>query len=63
MALRRRVTHFFTDYAPAPAELVLADADGGLIRRDRDLTRLGLASEARSTAQTPATEGPRSNME
>lgn len=58
IALRRRVAHFFTDYAPAPAELMLADADGGLIRHDRDLTRLGLASEARSTARIPATKGP-----
>jgi len=32
--------HFFTDYAPAPIELALADNVGGLIRADRDLTQL-----------------------
>ena len=45
IALRRRVTQFFTDYAPPPAELLLADASGGLVRNDRDLARLSLASE------------------
>ena len=35
LALRRRIAHFFTDYAPAPAELSLADTLGGLIRDDR----------------------------
>jgi hypothetical protein len=44
IALRRRVTQFFTDYAPPPAELLLADASGGLVRNDRDLARLRLAS-------------------
>jgi hypothetical protein len=36
VALRRRIAYFFTDYAPAPAELVIADTTGGLIRHDRD---------------------------
>ena len=40
IALRRRIAHFFTDYAPAPAELSLAETLGGLIRDDR--TRLGV---------------------
>jgi hypothetical protein len=35
IALRRRIAHFFTDYAPAPAELSLAETLGGLIRDDR----------------------------
>ena len=35
IALRRRIAHFFTDYAPSPAELSLADTLGGLIRDDR----------------------------
>jgi hypothetical protein len=43
IALRRRVAHFFTDYAPAPIELALADTGGGLVRNDRDLARLGVA--------------------
>jgi len=47
IALRRRAAHFFTDYAPAPAELSLADIGNGLIRNDRDLSRLGLVSHAR----------------
>jgi hypothetical protein len=38
IAFRRRIAHFFTDYAPAPAELLLADTAGGLVRQDRDLT-------------------------
>ena len=37
IALRRRLAHFFTDYAPAPKELETADGLGGLIRNDRDL--------------------------
>jgi len=41
IALRRRIAHFFTDYAPAPVELLLADERGGLIRQDRDLSPLG----------------------
>ncbi|MBA2449861.1 MAG: hypothetical protein H0V51_17700 [Chloroflexi bacterium] len=42
IALRRRVTYFFTDYAPPPAELSAADLAGGLIRQDRDLRAIGL---------------------
>ncbi len=41
IALRRRITYFFTDYAPPPRELVAADLAGGLIRRDRDLRTVG----------------------
>lgn len=37
IALRRRLAQFFTDYAPAPAELVAAEVAGGLVRQDRDL--------------------------
>jgi len=44
LALRRGVAHFFTDYAPAPAELALADTRGGLVRADHDLARLGIAA-------------------
>ncbi|MBI4318427.1 MAG: hypothetical protein HY675_08045 [Chloroflexi bacterium] len=40
LALRRRVAYFFTDYAPSPAELALADVAGGLIRQDRNLHTL-----------------------
>lgn len=40
IALRRRIAHFFTDYAPAPVELALADTVGGLIRGDRDVAPL-----------------------
>lgn len=45
IALRRRIAQFFTDYAPAPVELLLADTSGGLVRNDRDLARRGLVSE------------------
>jgi hypothetical protein len=61
IALRRRIAQFFTDYAPAPAELVLADTSGGLIRNDRDLARLGLIREpqpAVSDAPPRAPETP-----
>jgi hypothetical protein len=37
IALRRRLAHFFTDYAPMPSELVGADESGGLVRGERDL--------------------------
>ncbi|MBI3969671.1 MAG: hypothetical protein HY332_00160 [Chloroflexi bacterium] len=37
VAFRRRVAHFFTDYAPMPSELSAADLQGGLVRQDRDL--------------------------
>ena len=36
LALRRRTAYFFTDYAPSPKELALADIAGGLVRHDRD---------------------------
>jgi hypothetical protein len=29
--------YFVADYAPAPAELLLVDTAGGLVRQDRDL--------------------------
>jgi hypothetical protein len=35
VALRRRITYFFTDYAPALADLLTADAAGQDMRRDR----------------------------
>jgi hypothetical protein len=62
IALRRRIANFFTDYAPAPAELVLADTGGGLIRNDRNLVRLGLIPEpqpAPSDAPAHAQETPK----
>jgi hypothetical protein len=37
IALRRRLAHFFTDYAPSPLELTEADQRGGLIREARAL--------------------------
>lgn len=37
IALRRRLAAYFTDYAPAPRELIQADQVGGLVRNDRDL--------------------------
>lgn len=40
LALRRRITNFFTDYAPSPGELLLADQVGGLIRGDKDIRTL-----------------------
>ena len=39
IALRRRLAHYFTDYAPMPSELIEADLIGGVIRNDRDLIR------------------------
>ncbi|HWE64874.1 MAG TPA: hypothetical protein VHB98_24435 [Chloroflexota bacterium] len=50
IALRRRIAQFFTDYAPAPSELLLADISGGLIRQDRDLPRPGPAAERQGPA-------------
>lgn len=37
LCLRRRLAQFFTDYAPMPGELAVADVRGGLVRRDRGL--------------------------
>lgn len=44
IALRRRLAQFFTDYAPAPAKLLLADTSGGLVRHDRDLAAINAAA-------------------
>lgn len=61
IALRRRIAQFFTDYAPAPAELVLADTSGGLIRNDRDLARLGLVAEPQPPPSAMSDTAPHSN--
>jgi hypothetical protein len=37
ICFRRRITQFFTDYAPLPSELVEADERGGLLREGRAL--------------------------
>lgn len=58
IAMRRRVAHFFTDYAPAPAELVLADTSGGLMRNDRDLARLRLITEPQPAVSAAPPRAP-----
>ena len=46
ICFRRRMTHFFTDYAPLPSELVEADERGGLLREGRALIPLDMLKSA-----------------
>jgi hypothetical protein len=46
ICFRRRITQFFTDYAPLPSELVEADERGGLLREGRALIPLALLKSA-----------------
>lgn len=46
ICFRRRITQFFTDYAPLPSELVEADERGGLLREGRALIPLDMLKAA-----------------
>ncbi len=52
IALRRRLAHFFTDYAPSPLELAEADQRGGLIRQARTLVPVERLRSALGDEQT-----------
>jgi hypothetical protein len=45
ISFRRRITQFFTDYAPMLSELVEADERGGLLREGRALVPVDLLKE------------------
>jgi hypothetical protein len=46
ICFRRRITQFFTDYAPPPSELIEADERGGLLREGRALIPVDILKAA-----------------
>jgi hypothetical protein len=52
IALRRRITQYFTDYAPSAIELTEADQRGGLIREARSLVSVEQLRRALGDDQT-----------